>query len=75
MNTNDTQHTGTLISDLQALVDSLPEYVSEVQPRRPAQWQAAKQRPTQFGDNKNVPEVKFVVYEPEAKDDMERDRR
>lgn len=41
----------------------------------PAQWQAAKQKPTQFGDNKNLPTVKVRQYEPSPEDDMERDRR
>jgi hypothetical protein len=41
----------------------------------PAQWQAAKQRPTQFGDSKTVPAVKVRQYEPSPEDDMERDRR
>lgn len=64
-------YTGTLISDLQTLVNNV------VLHRRPtpAQWQAAKQRPTQFGDSKNTPQIKARVYESEAESDMERERR
>jgi hypothetical protein len=66
---NDT-YTGTLISDLIATATALRKPT-------PAQWQAAKQQPTQFGDSKNVPVVKVRTFEPspDAEDDMERDRR
>jgi hypothetical protein len=59
-------YNGQLISDLIAAATTATR-----------QWQSAKQRPTQFGDNKNVPQVKARTYEPspEAEDDMERDRR
>jgi hypothetical protein len=53
-------YNGQLISDLIAAATTATR-----------QWQAAKQRPTQFGDNKNAPSLTRA----EIEDDMERDRR
>jgi len=56
---------GSLIADVSGAVDSVFRRTT------PAQWQAAKQRPTQYGDNKNRPSPTRA----EVESDMERDRR
>jgi len=45
-------------------ISPIPSYITALVPAR--QWQAAKQRPTQFGDNKNRPS-KYIPSKPAKK--------